>query len=207
MSFLIFGIIGLFLYRWRGHASRYKKYFPRPFNQITFALPFTTFSYLSVPDEIVLFNSNFLYFDVFVGFVVGITTVLALLTGHGNNHDLGRDKRGDDETMEFVVKWLHGRITEYWYDVIAMSWYGACITLPCAIATGNIFVALSGLLRGPAYMIGWFMQKNSTRVLRVEDGREYYGIKYMPKYFDVATAIGEALTGLFLLGSLGFIEV
>ena len=36
----IFALYGGALYRWRGHASDWKKYFPRPWNQMLFALPY-----------------------------------------------------------------------------------------------------------------------------------------------------------------------
>ena len=81
-------------------------------------------------------------------------TVLALLTGHGGAIDMGNSsKERDDETLEFIVKPLRGKISEFWYDFILMSWLGMAITIPCGVATCNPIIALSGVLKAPAYAL------------------------------------------------------
>ncbi len=50
--------------------------------------------------------------------VVFVATFLMVSTGHGRWMDLGHvDKPVEDETMEFAIKWLYGRVNEYWYDL------------------------------------------------------------------------------------------
>lgn len=194
---IFFALLGGFLYRWRGSASKYKKYFPRPFNQIVFAYPYAIAAYYF----------SFWGYELWAAGIVLMITTLTTLTGHGNGMDMGKAPRGEeDETLEFVVKWIHGKIPEYWYDVILMAWLGLTISLPAAIATLNPVIAASGILRSPAYMIGWAMHDNLPKVQKEHsNGEIYYGIKYLPRHFDVATEIGEFLTGLLLWGVLFFV--
>jgi hypothetical protein len=198
ISAFVFGLLGAVLYRWRGHASEYKKYLPRPFNQIAFSIPYAYFAYLLCPYSIGV--------SLFIASIVLVLTTLALVTGHGNAMDMGQAPRGEDETLEFTVKWIHGihgKIPECLYDFILMMVLGIAVTLPCGIATLNPFIALSGALKAPAYAIGHIMFKLSPTRLKV-DGAEntYYGIKFLPRHLDVATEIGEFLTGFFLWGCL-----
>lgn len=168
MSIILFALYGGCLYRWRGHASKYKKYFPRPFNQILFAAPYAYYTYVTYPDI------------WWLALIIWVLATLATLTGHGNALDMGTAPRGKDETLEFAVKWLHKKIPEYWYDVILMAWLGLAKTLPCGIVCLNPFIAVSGILKAVAYMIGWQVSPS-----------------------NYATSIGEFLTGLFLYGVLG----
>jgi len=160
----LFTLWGAILYRWRGHASKYKKLLPRPYNQALFALPYV-----------------FIAYQVHWSYAVLtlVATTLAVLTGHGGAIDMGKwEKERDDETLEFVVKPLRGKISEFWYDFILMAWLGLAVTIPCGIVTLNPFIALSGALKAPAYAI-------SHRLGFGSDG-------------------GEWLTGAFLYASLFF---
>jgi len=125
-------LVGAALYRWRGHASKYKKYLPRPFNQILFSAPYA-------------------YIAGFWWFLVLPLTTLALLTGHGNF--FLRGSGGDDETTEFIIKWTKPHLPLYWYRALGLSMTGILITLPAGIATGNPYLALSGALKGVSYTI------------------------------------------------------
>lgn len=167
ISNILFALYGGALYRWRGHASKYKKYFPRPFNQIAFAAPYAALCY-----------------PVIGWWCLGIlvVTTLSVLTGHGKWMDLGTwDEKASDETIEFPIKFLESKLSSYWYDVVGMSWSGLVITIPAAIVTISPLLAVSGSLKGVAYMIG-------------------------RKFFDedVATDRGEFLTGFFLYLCLAF---
>lgn len=159
---LLMAIVGACLYRWRGHASKYKKFFPRPFNQIAFALPYAFIA---------------LQVSWYAGLIVLAATVLALLTGHGNFFLRGTG--GKPETTEFLVSWAKPYMSLYWYRVMGLSMTGLLVTLPCGIATLNPVIALSGILKGAAYVI-------SNKL----------------KYGDTEKA--EFFTGLFLWGVLGF---
>lgn len=143
-------LLGAFLYRWRGMAHPYKKYFPRPFNQAAFAFPFAV--------------AAFLYYDGFefqgwawaIAGVVWVLTTLGALTGHGRGMDLGETDKGEPETLEFLIAWLKPKVSLYWYDAALLAVTGLAITLPAGIATLNPILALSGILKAPAYMIGKF---------------------------------------------------
>ena len=163
---LLIALLGAALYRWRGASHRLKKYFPRPFNQIVFAAPYAIICYPVIG---------------WWCLVVLLLSTLGVLTGHGNFMDLGTWKKDDDEdeTLEFIIKPLKGRIPEYWYDAIGLAVTGIAVSLPAGIVLMNPLIALSGALKAPAYMIGWKM---------------FYG--------DAATERGEWLTGFFLWGSL-----
>lgn len=162
----VMGILGAALYRWRGASHPWKKYFPRPFNQLCFALPYAFTVYA--------FTQNWWW----TGASLVIAT-LGLLTGHGGGMDLGRviKEDRDDETLEFFIKPLRGKISEYWYDVMLMAITGLAVTLLPGIFAANPLLALSGILKAPAYMLGW-------------------------KFFD-GTEGGEWITGGFLWIALG----
>lgn len=138
---LIFALLGGALYRWRGHASKYKKYFPRPFNQIAFALP-----HAAVCWPVIGWWSA----------LVLIFTTLGVLTGHGRGMSLGILKLiGDPEKIEILIKWLIPHIPVYWYKVLILALTGLAVTLPAGIVLGSPILALSGALKALAYMIGW----------------------------------------------------
>jgi len=167
---LSLALYGAAMNRWRGHASKYKRYFPRPFPQIALAIPYAYVTPMSLDHPFV------------VAGVVLVLTTLAWLTGHGKFMDLGTwNPAAEDERLEFTIKWLEKSVSPYWYDAIGLAVTGIAVSLPAGIATGNPLLAVSGALKAPAYMIGW---------------------KVSPKN---ATAIGETLTGLFLLGSLAIL--
>lgn len=169
---LLLALYGVFMNRWRGHASKYKRFFPRPLPQIALAIPYAYVTPLSwgFPEA------------YWIAGGVLIATTLGWLTGHGKFMDLGTWKApAKDETLEFLIRVQRGRIPEYWYDTLGLAVTGIAVTLWSGIATGNPLLALSGVLKAPAYMIGR---------------------RFFPGY---ETAVGEALTGLFLLGALGIL--
>jgi hypothetical protein len=136
---------------------------------------------------------------------LGILTALSLLlciggkgTGHGGFMDLSRTTKNDnDERLEFLIKPLQGKISEYWYDFIGLALVGF------AAVSGAVFtvvyfnplvaaiIAIGGMLKSVAYAIGWTIYPKGN-------GK---GIKN----FDEATAIGEFLTGAFAFAGLGIV--
>lgn len=109
-------------------------------------------------------------------------------TGHGGGIDLGRwNKDRDPERLEFIIIRLRGRIPEYWYDVLLLSLTGLAVTLVPGILVAfvnpwGVAIALSGILKGPSYMVGW----------KIYPKGKGWGIPHL----NEATAIGEFLTGL-----------
>ncbi len=163
-------LYGAAMNRFRGHASKYKKYFPRPLPQIALAVPYAYVTPMTLDHPFI------------VAAVVLVATTLAWLTGHGKFMDLGTwTPYAKPERLEFTIKWLESSVPPYWYDAIGLAVTGIAVSLPAGIATGNVWLALSGVLKAPAYMIGWAVSK------------------------EHATAIGETLTGLFLLGALAIL--
>jgi hypothetical protein len=141
-------LMGAALYRWRGMAHPKKHWFPRPFNQIAFALPFA-----------LLVVAHYGWNDVAfgVGFIALVLTTLGVLTGHGGGHDLGTyEGEREDERLEFIIKPLKSKMPEYWYDMLLLSITGMAITLPAGLLTLNPALALSGLAKGPAYAVARF---------------------------------------------------
>jgi hypothetical protein len=178
------------LNRWRGHASDYKKYLPRPWSQLILSLPFGYIAYkygdtsLIIPVLELIYAPDWIKPEYALSAIMTILTWLFWLSGWGNGHDMGTRPRGKPETLEWPVLWLHGRIPEYWYDFIFLAWRGACITIPTGLVTGNIAFAVSGASMVVAYAIGHIIYPNGA-------GK---GIPHM----DEATAIGEFLLGLFV---------
>ena len=165
---IIYSIVGGCLYRWRGMAHRLKRFFPRPFNQIAFALPYAA---ACIPP-----NTN----SWAIPAVVLVVTTLGVLSGHGGFMDLGGwHNPRKDETMEWVIKPLHSKLSAYWYDALGLAGSGLYITLPAGLALMpynlhlGLVIAISGALKAPAYMVA-----------------------------TGNTAAGEILTGAVLWGSL-----
>jgi len=122
-------------------------------------------------------------------------------TGHGNGIDAGHVPHpSDDEKLEFLIKWLHGRIPEYWYDILLLSITGFAVTLVAGVCLlfvnplAGTVIALSGLTKGFAYMVGWFVYPNGSS-------------KNAYKELNEATEIGEFLTGFFGYGILAITYV
>lgn len=124
--------------------------------------------------------------------------VVGKRTGHGGGIDMGTwTGERDDEALEFLIKPLRGKISEYWYDALLMAVTGFIVTLfagmfliPFHPIAGTILM-LSGLTKAPAYMIGWAIYPTG-------------GGKGIP-HLNEATAIGEFLAGFFAYGVLGIV--
>ena len=161
---MIFSLIGALLYRYRGmnHANS----FVRQGVRALFALPFAIYAYIHVP----------MFDPLAVAMVVFGLTFLGVITGHGRGIDLGDTDKGETEKLEHLILWAKPHVPLYWYDMFILSVTGLAITLPAGIATLNPVLALSGLLKGPAYGISKFGHAN--------------------------TEGGELLTGMILWGSL-----
>lgn len=166
---LLIILAGAWLYRWRGQAHAKKNWFPRPFNQMVFALPYGIITALFWWPEL---EANALY----PAAAVWALSTLGVLTGHGRGIDMGDTDIGEPETLEFLIAWLKPHVPLYWYDMALLSITGLAVTLPAGIATFNPLLALSGILKGPAYAVA--------------------------KFGDAKTEGGELLTGAALWGTL-----
>lgn len=180
MIYIIMTIAGACLYRWRGHASKYKKFFPRPLNQIAFAMPYAVVTFMFLLQYVGPVWEPYPYWIWAATAAVLILSTLGTLTGHGKFMDLASYKiLTSDETLEFTIKWLENKIPNYWYDALGLAVTGLAVTLPAGIVLMNPLLALSGALKAPAYMLA--------------------------KLAKTGTAGGEWLTGAFLWGSLAIL--
>lgn len=111
--------------------------------------------------------------------------------GHGRGISLKMPmKEGSKpEVVEKLILWFIDKIPTYWYKVLVLVLTGLATTLLPGIALAithlelGIAVALSGILKGVAYMIGWKIYPN------------YSGKGW--DQFDTATELGEFFTGFF----------
>lgn len=173
---ILLSIIGGILYRMRGGWPDW----PRPIEQMLFCLPVLV---LCLP--LGYLSAACLY----------AVSVAACCMGHGHNMDLGSyEGEAEYEVYEKYTGYykLHGKIPEYWYDVGGVAISGLLITLPLIFVSPVL--AFSGVLKAPAYMIGWLMHPN------YDDGKIKISIGKFT--IDSATAWGEFLTGVFIWGSL-----
>ena len=130
-----------------------------------------------------------------LGFLSYAGAFLGKRTGHGGWMDLGTWlKERSDERLEFVGKFIRGKIPEYWYDAIMLSVSGVAVSLvaSASIAVVNPLAALPTLIGGPLkplpYMLGWKLHPKGESPSKIHE-------------LDEATEVGEAGTGF--LGYLG----
>lgn len=189
-------IAGLFIGRWQGGGRpKWLKWMDNPFSQMLSAYPFLLILCASVPPSIATEPNWLSNWHIFVVYAL---TVIMLVKGHGHNMDLGTaDPRGEPEWYEGgLYTALYGKIPNYWYDVIGLMISGLTYTVPTAIYLANPWIALIGVLKAPAYMLG----------------RALYDWKpdffHMPKLaMDGQTAWGEAFTWAAIHAALGVILV
>jgi len=177
---------GMIVYRWRGSDEDI-----RPLSQIIFALPYAAATWFLAP-HIGAGWTNYAYLSI-VTLLVFAATFAAVCTGHGGWQDLGTSiKARTDEWLEFSIKWLKPYLSPYWYDVLGMCVSGLAISLSCGIATLNPIIALSGLTKSLAYVIGWALSDAFKA-----------GTDAISKWFyQNPTQVAEALTGLLMWGAL-----
>lgn len=114
-------------------------------------------------------------------------------TGHGRGISLGHMIKvtAKPEKLEFLVRWLKNNVPVYWYKVLILAVTGMAVTLLPGILLAlyqnvfwGVFLALSGVTKAPAYMIGWAI---------FPQGEDDFFVSEM----NEATEIGEFLTGFF----------
>lgn len=109
-----------------------------------------------------------------------IPAAIAKCTGHGRGISLEERLRGKPEKVEMATLWLEPHISVYWYKVAILAATGLLGSVPAGIIYGwhagalyGLILALGGLFKPLAYMLGW-------------------------KWWIIApTAAGEILTGFF----------
>jgi len=155
-------IVGAVIYRIRGGLV---PAFPRPMDQLLFALPYGAIAYKAS-------NRNKIVFGI-----VMVLTMAACATGHGAYMDLGRWTQAvSPESLDFIVSWFFGadNFHNFWRDGFGLALTGLVVTLPAGLfllynavfefkysylkpklLIPSIALTLSGALKFPAYYIGW----------------------------------------------------
>lgn len=115
----------------------------------------------------------------------GIISLAGKATGHGRGLGLHEPLKGMPEVLETLTARLIPHLPTYWYKVLilAVSGFLACggafLALLCVSPSQAIPIAIGGLLKGPGYMFGQWLQDRGAL------GRIY------------SNQIGEFLAGFF----------
>jgi hypothetical protein len=170
---LIFSILGALLSRWHGGGFHQS---PKVIKNALFAIFPTALLTIIIPNDNAWTYSGWLVFCFAV-------TLAIKAAGHGKFFDLGTWKLpAKDESIEFIIKPLWGKILEYWYDVTGMALKGLLMSLGMAIPllvyapVLAVPVIIGGLLLAVSYMIGWafFPDKYATEVGEYVGGFFFY---------------------------------
>lgn len=164
--------LGALIYRLRGMGV----WPSRPWYQIAFALPYG-----------IVAGS---FCGLGVGFLVLAVTTCAVLTGHASYIDLGSVKNGsanapaDGQSNEWYGTWIPG--LGYWHDFVGLMVSGLLISAPAGIAVAfvnpvlGVAIALSGVLKAPAYALAWIvydrLQVNAIMTGEILTGGLLWGV-------------------------------
>ena len=200
LKIILFTLMGAVLNRWRGLGHPLKQYTPKPIPQAIMALPYAILSGLFAYEASSLGIYDDL-FPVIVAWVVGIIvlvlTTLGFITGYGQYFPdmhtqpldkpqfvdglvsvfFGRDPRDfgnlKPDRLTAVLSIInYGRTKLYWRCAFGMALTGLCCTIPAGIAMMNPWIALSCILKAPAYMISYALE------LKKAEG-DYNGAEYV----------------------------
>lgn len=190
---LVSAMIGGALSRW--HGGGFVGGSPKILKAFLWALPFSLCTLFALLQD----TKGFV-------FIAAVTTGVLLWsmvfknTGHGGGMDLAHSTKEPGagrtpEKLEYLILWLHGKMPQYYYDLLLLTIIGLFSTAGAAIGVGLVnvaagaVIALGGLGKPLGYAVGWWVFPEGRG-----DG---------PKNFDEATAIGEFLTGVFAFLALG----
>lgn len=175
---------------------------PWGLDQWVYALPYGLFSLWACLQSsmsllLILLLFSLAYFGAFA----------AKRTGHGQYIDLGSWVRKIvGERLDFILDWFFDEDPNevadnvkgsYWRDVAGQALTGFAVSLACGVVIATVsdlligvLIAFSGLLKAPAYMVGWMIFPNG----KDDDDKD--------EELDEATELGEFFTGLFCIGAL-----
>ena len=188
---ILFAALGAFLSRWHGGGFGGGS---KVLKNIIWALPFGCASFYITAQNA----------GVKIGVIFGLSAFLLCLigkaTGHGGGMDLahsleepGAGRR--PEKLEYLILGLHGKMPQYWYDALLLMISGfaavsGAVFVFCYVNFWfGVIIALGGLSKALAYIIGWSLVDEDILDMDLKD-------------FDEATEIGEFLTGFFAYGGL-----
>lgn len=182
MSALFFGLYGAFISRLHGGGWGIK--LPKILKNIIWAIPFGVVSFMAMAH-----GTSLTVLWVWIWTV--LATALCLLgkaTGHGRvwNPFSPVNTMVEPEQLEYVVFWLYGRISDFWYKTVAMGLIGFAAVSGAAIVVGCVY-PLWGLLIG----LGGFVGKPLAYIIGRKMRPAWVANRFEP------TEVGELLTGFF----------
>lgn len=132
MSALLFGLYGAFISRLHGGGWGIK--LPKVLKNIIWAIPFGLCSIFAVLPHTSFFVSVVI---ATIGFALCIA---GKSTGHGRvwNPFTPINTLVEPEKLEYVVFWLYGRISDFWYKIVAMGVIGFAAVSGAAIVVGCV---------------------------------------------------------------------
>lgn len=159
VAVIVMGIIGAVLSRWHG-GWLFKS--PKTIKNIAWSLPLGIIAFFAL-------LIAFPWYWAALGGTLAFGLCLAgKATGHGRvwNPWLKLDLNVKPEALEFLVFWLHGKVSDFWYKNIAMGLIGFAAVSGTALAIGyvniwaGLIAAAGGALGKPvAYLIGFGRDK------------------------------------------------
>lgn len=171
-------LIPLWMAFWSRAAGGGWPQIPWNFDQILYALPILLLYPVLGPWVIIA------YLGCAIGKLMGTRQYL----------DMGHDTQPirKPNNVDFLIKWLEGKVTTYWYDFIGNTVLGiVSMVIPALVLAfhGHYIATLPllvcGGMRGLAYLIGWAIIP------------EWYKPSWHP-YISHSTAIAELLSGAFI---------
>lgn len=204
VALILFALLGGWLSRMCGGAP---PKLPFGLDQWIYALPYLFITFPALIIMLMTINPRRgykQYLPIMLALAGYSGAVLGKRTGHGGGMDAGHSddepyNSREPEKLEFLILWLHGKIPQYWYDILLLTITGLAVTLLSGIIVAfinpfwGVFLALSGATKGVAYMIGWHHYPTG-------EGNGF-------KWLNEATAIGEFLTGYFAYAALGMVAM
>lgn len=201
VSLLIFSLFGGWLSRMCGGAP---PKLPLGAEQWLYGLPYLLIMALPLAFAARINHSKLNRFYPETIVMAYFLAVTGKRTGHGGGMDLGHSLSEPDngrtkEKVEYLIYWLHGRISRYWYDALLLSLTGLFVTIPAGLVIAfinpfwGVFLALSGITKPIAYIIGWAIYPTGN-------GK---GLKWL----NEASAIGEFGTGFGGWGAIGITAI
>ena len=188
MNILLLALLGGILGRWHGGGFQGWTPHPKIVKDVYWATVPATLAALTVLDA-----TQNVWLGLAALVVAGALCSLGIATGNSRFRDLGTFK-GTPRTvkLEFIIKWLHGRIPEYWYDVLGLSVIGFAavsgfvVTVAWVDPVAAGIVAVGGLLKPVGYCVGLALAKR--------------GWVFTDRNYNV---LGEFVAGALAYGAMG----
>lgn len=193
---ILCAVSGALISRWHGGGFGSGS---KVLKNIIWSLPFGLCSFYALS-----LNTN-IFTAIAVSALAWGLCLIGKASGHGGGMDLAHNSKEpgegrEPEKLEYLILWLHGKISQYKYDALLLvlcglaSVSGAMLVFSYVNPWFGAIIALGGALKALAYSIGWFLADKTL-------------LDTNPKDFDEATEIGEFLSGFFAYGSLALTMV